>query len=243
MHRNIEAASWNNTNAITKGLYSPPVAENAEAIVLQRLFAAYDRETRAHVQRTARWARAVACRLHFADEEIDRVYLAALLHDIGKISISPAILHKRGALDEVEQRIIRLHPEIGYHILLQAGGAFGALATIVVAHHERWDGQGYPLGLAGEEIPLAARILAVVDAFDAMTSQRCYRRTLPFSEACQELRNCAGSRYDTLIVTAFLAVIEERIVHKVPFLSLSALLLPHALLPSTRIDRDAAALA
>jgi HD-GYP domain-containing protein (c-di-GMP phosphodiesterase class II) len=207
---------WENTRAVAESLYSSLEAGSAQAAVLQSLVAAYDRQTRIHVQRTARWARAVACHLQFSDEEIERLHLAALLHDIGKIGIPESILHKRGTLDEEEQGILRLHPEIGYHILLQAGEAFSDLASIVMAHHERWDGQGYPLGLAGEEIPLAARILAVTDAFDAMTSRRPYQRPLSLAEAQQELQRCAGSRYDALIVTAFLAMLDERSARRSP---------------------------
>jgi HD-GYP domain-containing protein (c-di-GMP phosphodiesterase class II) len=216
MRRNVKLTFWKNTKAIAENLCGSLRVAGAEVAVVQSLVAAYDRQTRVHVQRTARWATSVACRLHFSDEEVERLHLAALLHDIGKIGIPKAILHKRGALNEEELGILRLHPEVGYHILLQAGEGFSDLASIAMAHHERWDGQGYPLGLAGEEIPLAARILAVVDAFDAMTSRRPYRRPLASSEARLELQRCAGSRYDAFIVTVFLAVLDERTARSAP---------------------------
>jgi len=131
-----------------------------------------------------------------------------LLHDIGKIGIPDAILHKPGPLSEEEWTVMRLHPEIGQHILSQAGGVFIALARIVVAHHERWDGHGYPSGLAQESIPLAARILTVIDSYDAMTSRRVYRGPMSPLAAREELQRCAGSQYDPEVVTAFLHVLD-----------------------------------
>ena len=127
-------------------------------------------------------------------EEQSLVRVAALLHDNGKIGIPEAILHKPGSLTEEERQIMQRHPEIGYHILDQIGGVFERLAHIVVAHHERWDGGGYPYGLAKTAIPFPARVLAVVDSFDAMTSPRPYRQVpLTVSEAKSELRRGAGS--------------------------------------------------
>ena len=138
------------------------------------------------------------------------VDLSALLHDIGKVGIPDAILHKPGPLTADEWKVMRQHPEIGRQILQQAGGIFGVLARIVVAHHERWDGAGYPLGLTQESIPLAARILAVVDSFDAMTARRVYREPLTIEEARQELQRCAGSQYDPEVVDAFLTILNEQ---------------------------------
>src|SRR5438309_1693619 len=139
------------------------------------------------------------------------VRVAALLHDIGKIGIPDAILRKPGPLTEEERQIMQRHPETGYHILDQIGGVFERLAHIVVAHHERWDGRGYPYGVAKTAIPFSARVLAVVDSFDAMTSPRPYRQMpLTLSEAKSELRRGAGSQFDPCIVGAFLVMLEER---------------------------------
>lgn len=176
----------------------------SQLAILRTLTSAYDPETYEHVLRTTHLAAALASRLHLSDEERYLLCLATLLHDIGKIGIPAAILNKRGSLTEREWAVMRQHSEIGQQILLLAGGVFGCLAPIVVAHHERWDGQGYPYGLAGEEIPYAARILTVVDAFDAMTSRRPYQHPLSTSEAYRELLRCSGSQYDPYIVYAAL---------------------------------------
>lgn len=104
---------------------------------------------------------------------------------------------------------MRRHPEMSRQILLQAGGVFERLGHIVVAHHERWDGTGYPYGLAEEDIPMSARILSVLDAYDAMTSQRIYREPLSSLAARAELQNCAGSQFDPYVVEAFMQVLEE----------------------------------
>jgi HD-GYP domain-containing protein (c-di-GMP phosphodiesterase class II) len=187
----------------------PDVAFATDEALLQSLLAAYDRGTSAHAQRIVLLAEGLAYQLHLADEEVFQVCLAALLHDIGKVGIPRAILNKRGPLNEQEQCLIRRHPEIGQQMLLLAGGLFARLAPIVVAHHESWDGGGYPANLAGEAIPLAARIIAVVDSYDAMTYRRVYHEPQTVVEACAELQRCAGSQYDPHIVAAFLALLSE----------------------------------
>jgi diguanylate cyclase (GGDEF)-like protein/putative nucleotidyltransferase with HDIG domain len=171
--------------------------------------AAHDRRTNAHAHRIVQLAEATARKLQRPEEELHLIRLGALLHDIGKIGIPDAILHKPGPLTEEEWSVMRSHPEIGRQILEQVGGIFDYLATIVAAHHERWDGKGYPLGLAGENIPLSARILAVVDAYDAMVSTRPYRRAMPVSEARKELLACAGKQFDADVVGAFLSVLDD----------------------------------
>ena len=187
--------------------------DDKEYMVMQALTAtalAHDWETGIHAQRVADLASATVRTLQQLEEQ-SLVRVAALLHDIGKIGIPEAILHKPGPLTEEERQIMQWHPEIGYHILDQIGGVFERLAHIVVAHHERWDGRGYPYGLAKTAIPFPARVLAVVDSFDAMTSPRPYRQVpLTVSEAKSELRRGAGSQFDPCIVGAFLAMLEER---------------------------------
>lgn len=188
----------------------PAIEETTTVQVLTTVASIHDPDTGDHAHRLVRWAEAIARRLQRPEEELHLVRLAALLHDIGKIGIPDAILHKPGPLTNDEWTIMRQHPKMGEHILAQAGGVFIALSRIVVAHHERWDGQGYPARLAKDQIPLAARILAVVDSFDAMTSQRPYRKPLTWAEARVELLRCAGSQYDPQVVEVFLSILEEQ---------------------------------
>ena len=164
-----------------------------------------DRKTSHHAQRIMWLAEATARQLAQSEEEIHQLCLAALLHDIGKVGIPAAVLHKPGPLTPEEWSILRGHPDIGRQVLEQAGGIFHPVASIVGMHHERWDGNGYPRGVATDAIPLSARILAVVDAYDAMTSRRVYQwRPYSVAQACRELQRCAGSQFDPWVVQAFL---------------------------------------
>jgi HD-GYP domain-containing protein (c-di-GMP phosphodiesterase class II) len=133
---------------------------------------------------------------------------AALLHDIGKIGIPENILKKPGRLTSKEQNVVKLHPYVGVQIL-EPIDILEPIISIIYYHHERFDGKGYLEGLKGEQIPLGARVLAVADAFDAMTSDRPYRRALTVAEAIEELRRCSGSQFDPSIVKAFLKVVEK----------------------------------
>ncbi len=128
--------------------------------------------------------------------------LGALLHDVGKLSVPPAVLLKSGPLTEIEFVQVRRHPAAGVRMLRSLGAPREILPT-VLHHHERWDGAGYPRGRVGERIPLEARILAVADSFDAMTSTRPYRAPKPAPDALDELRRCAGSQFDPILVGAF----------------------------------------
>jgi diguanylate cyclase (GGDEF)-like protein len=151
-------------------------------------------------------ALAVGRELHMGPEGLDEVARAAELHDVGKIAVPDAILEKPGPLDPVEWSFMRRHPLIGERILL-AAPALRPVARLVRSSHERWDGSGYPDGLRGDEIPLGARVVAVCDAFDAMTTERAYREPIPESEALAELRRCAGSQFDPMVVEAFCRVL------------------------------------
>ena len=175
-----------------------------------RLLPAWKREILAHGSRLVRPAQATAGILGLPAEQISRVGLAALLHDLGKLALPRTILLKPGPLSAEEWAAIRLHPELGAQMLSRAGGALAELGRIVVAHHERWDGGGYPHGLARDAIPLEARILSVVDAFDAMTSPRVYRQPLAREEARVELERCADRQFDPVVVAAFLQVLDGR---------------------------------
>jgi two-component system, cell cycle response regulator len=142
-------------------------------------------------------------RLGMIGEELDIVARAAELHDVGKVGIPDAILNKPGQLDDEEWEFMRQHTILGERIL-SAAPALRPVAKVVRWSHERWDGRGYPDGLASEDIPLAARIIAVCDAYDAMTSDRSYRSALDAEHACEELRREAGSQFDPAVVDAFL---------------------------------------
>ncbi|GCE20342.1 HD-GYP domain-containing protein [Dictyobacter kobayashii] len=166
-----------------------------------------DQETCMHTLRLVNLAEAVGRQLQLSDHALIILRLSALLHDIGKVAIPAEILQKRGPLNDAERTLIRLHPQMGWVILEGTGELFDHVAPIIVAHHEAWDGSGYPFGLIGTAIPYLARILAVVDSYDAMVSYRVYGEPLPILSACLELIDCAGRQYDPQIVVAFLKVL------------------------------------
>ena len=156
----------------------------------------------AHLTDVAETALAVAHELGMTPEETDEVARAAELHDVGKMAIPDAILSKAGPLDELEWSFMRRHTIIGERILA-AAPALVPVASLVRSSHERWDGAGYPDGMAGEEIPLGARVVCVCDAYDAMVSERPYRKALTPQAALEELRRCAGTQFDPRVVEAF----------------------------------------
>jgi len=159
-------------------------------------------ELHAHLQGVADTAVAAARELKMTPEEVDEVSRAAELHDVGKMAIPDAILQKPGPLDEEEWAFMRGHTIIGERILA-AAPALMPVAALVRSSHEHWDGTGYPDGLAGEDIPLGARVVGVCDAFDAMTSERPYREARSVEEAFAELHRCAGTQFDPRVVEAF----------------------------------------
>lgn len=160
-----------------------------------------DSYTHAHMRRLNTYARLLAEQLEWDREQLEDLEFGAILHDIGKIYIPEAVLQKEGKLNDDEMADMRKHPEVGAHMIKDI--PYLASATpMVLYHHERWDGGGYPEGLSGEEIPLGARVLAVADAFDAMTSNRPYRNALSAEVAYQEILNCAGTQFDPEIVEA-----------------------------------------
>ena len=163
-----------------------------------------DNDTGDHTWRVARYSELMAEALGLAPEMCRRLYLAAPLHDVGKVAVPDGILLKPGKLDPEEFALIRTHAEIGRRIL---GGSESELirlaAEIAGAHHERWDGSGYPNGLAGEAIPLAARIVAVADVFDALTTERSYKKALSFAEALGLIRAESRRHFDPACVAAF----------------------------------------
>jgi HD-GYP domain-containing protein (c-di-GMP phosphodiesterase class II) len=162
---------------------------------------------RDHVVEVVQTAAAVGEAFGLSVEELEELRLAARLHDVGKLAVPDDVLQKPGPLHPEEWAFIREHTVIGERILAAAPGWLG-VAEIVRATHERWDGTGYPDSLAGEDIPLAARIIAVCDAFSAMISQRPYRLPTIRAQALEELRLHAGTQFDPDVVTAFCAIVE-----------------------------------
>ena len=169
--------------------------------VLLEALCARDPEMRAHVHGVARLSQAVGRRLGLSGQQLEELVLAAHLHDVGKIAIPDVLLHKPGCLDEAEWALMRQHTVIGQRILGTAPALRG-VGAVVRATHERWDGRGYE-GFVGTAIPLAARIIAVCDAFAAMTSDRAYRAAMTSEEALAELRRSAGTQFDPVVVRVF----------------------------------------
>ncbi|MCW2992091.1 MAG: diguanylate cyclase and metal dependent phosphohydrolase [Solirubrobacterales bacterium] len=176
----------------------------AVVAVLGAALGAHDAETADHAADVAMLADAVAGRLGLAEQDRRLVRQAAATHDIGKLAVPAGLLTKEGPLTEEEWVVMRAHSERGAAIL-EAWPAMVPLAEVVRSCHERWDGTGYPRGLAGEEIPLAARVVAVCDAYEAMTTDRPYRAGVPEAAALEELRRCAGRQFDSSVVEAFVA--------------------------------------
>ena len=161
----------------------------------------YDAYTGGHSERVARYAAQVGRLMGLSYPTVDLIRRAAFVHDIGKILIPDSIVNKAGSLTPEERDIVLMHPELGARMLARRP-AMRDLAPIVLHHHERWDGKGYPEGLAGDAIPLESRVIFVADAFDAMTSERPYGRVLTYKEAGAELRRCAGADFDPQVVRA-----------------------------------------
>lgn len=170
--------------------------------VLVNTVEAKDVYTRFHSQRVAQYSIGIAKVLGLPKEDKDTLRIAGILHDIGKIAIPENILLKEGVLTSEEFDIIKMHTTFGNEILKPLR-FFHQERSLILYHHERWDGSGYPEGLAGESIPLLARILAVADSFDAMTSDRVYRKARSFEAALKEIKDFSGIRYDSTIVNAF----------------------------------------
>jgi len=169
-----------------------------------------DNETGMHILRISHFARTIAKAIGFSDERADELLHAAPMHDVGKIGIPDAILLKPGKLTAEEWEIMRQHPAIGARIIGEHKSSLLQLAaTIALCHHEKWDGSGYPNGLAGEEILLEARIVALVDVFDALTSERPYKKAWPIEEALEFIRQQSGSHFDPMLVDVFMDCLPE----------------------------------
>jgi len=170
-----------------------------------------DRETEGHSQRVVRFALLIAAEMAYPEDDLNNLQRGALLHDIGKIGIPDAILRKPGPLDDDEWEIMRKHPEFGRRML--AGIPFlNRPLDVIYAHQERYDGTGYPKGLAGEAIPIGARIFAVADAFDAITSDRPYRKAQSLETARQVIRDNSGTQFDPKVVQVFLSIPDKVLI-------------------------------
>lgn len=169
---------------------------------------ARDHETTGHSFRVALYAVTLARAMGVRGEELKAIEWGALLHDVGKMVVPDEILRKISPLTEAEWHIMRQHPNWGFEMLAEVSFLQPAVLDIIYCHHERWDGAGYPRGIAGETIPLAARIFAVVDTYDAITSDRPYRRARNHHTALAELQRTAGQQFDPAIVEAFLTIHE-----------------------------------
>jgi diguanylate cyclase (GGDEF)-like protein/putative nucleotidyltransferase with HDIG domain len=204
-------------------LYRPDIVELAElkrfaagpdkaarfraAASLAKAVDARDTYTGSHSERVAELAAQVAVRLGLDAEQVELTRLAASLHDLGKLAIPEEMLKKAGTLTDSERLVLERHPQIGFRMLDSLG--VDPIAHLVLHHHERWDGAGYPDGLSGEQIPLGSRIIFVTDAYDAMTSDRIYRPRRSSRAALAELERCAGTQFDPGIVVAFREEVEE----------------------------------
>jgi HD-GYP domain-containing protein (c-di-GMP phosphodiesterase class II) len=168
---------------------------------------AKDAYTKGHSERVGAWSRKVAAALGLPPEQVDMIGQAGLLHDIGKIGIPEAVLRKPGALEAEEWVVMRNHPLIGAQIVAPFD-FFAAGALMIRHHHERCDGSGYPDGLVGDEIPIGARIIAVTDVYDALTSTRSYRAAVPHATVIGRLEEAAGRTLDDEVVAAFIELLQ-----------------------------------
>lgn len=176
-------------------------------LTIQTLAAAIearDNYTGGHIERVHRYSLAIADRMDVPQEDRQRLEIGAILHDVGKIGVPDSVLGKPGALTADEWQLMRQHPTIGAELLSKIPMLADAL-EVALNHHERWNGRGYPRGLEGPAIPLGARIVAVADSFDAMTTNRVYRRGRDVREAVDEIQRCSAVDFDPAVVEAFLS--------------------------------------
>jgi putative two-component system response regulator len=186
-------------------------AARVEAFRLLALAAEYrDGDTTQHIERVSTTAAGIAARLGLDAEQVALVREAAALHDLGKLAIPDTILLKPNKLTEQEYELVKTHATLGAHLLAESSSPVLQMAAVIAAsHHERWDGTGYPSGLAGEEIPLVGRVVAVADVFDALTHDRPYKSLWPAEQAIAEVQHAAASQFDPRVVAAFLDMCSE----------------------------------
>jgi putative nucleotidyltransferase with HDIG domain len=205
--RDLETIVLDRTQELRKALVDREEAHGQLLEALVNALDAREQDTHNHSLRVASYSTAIARRMGVEEPELRALYRGALLHDIGKIGIPDAILLKPSRLTEEEWITMRRHPEIGARILNGIPHLTQA-REILLSHHERWDGQGYPRGLQGEQIPLGARIFAVADTFDVMTSGRPYRPPVPLEEVMREVHRCSATQFDPEIARLFLEMVQ-----------------------------------
>ena len=196
---------------------SPLGAASRERFGRARIVHVSDKEIRAHNGRVGGLCVRIARQLGMTASEQRVLARSGLLHDIGKLGIPGSILHKHDPLDDSEWKLMRTHPEVGLRIL-QWAGKFERALLAVLYHHERMDGSGYPHGLVGDAIPIEARVVAVADMYDVLTSDRPYRRARDEREARRVLQEAAGPHLDPNVVSALLRSLDQSILHLVPAL-------------------------
>lgn len=190
-------------------------AESASSLLeMARKIEAKDPYTAGHTWRVANYGQILAAALEYDPEKVEAMFLAGTLHDIGKIAVPGEILTKPSRLTEEEFAILKKHPEDG-HGILKDFDEFAAVLDVVLMHHEAIDGSGYPFGLAGDQIPHEARLFAVVDAFDAMTTTRCYRPAMPTDNALYELWRNRGRQFDPHIAEVFQGLVREGLLEHI----------------------------
>jgi HD-GYP domain-containing protein (c-di-GMP phosphodiesterase class II) len=170
----------------------------------------YDLYTKGHSEKVAYLSALIAEKLHLPSHEINAIYWAGLVHDIGKLLVPTQVLNKESKLTADEYEMIKMHPVWGAKVL-QTSDSLRPVSRYVLFHHERWDGKGYPDEISGIEIPLASRIISVADAFDAMTSERSYRKPFSIDEAKEEMVRNSGTQFDPSIIEVFLTLDREEL--------------------------------
>ncbi len=206
LQREIEARSQELRKTMTE-------LEVAQAETVRRLSMAVefrDEDTGAHIERIGRFSTLLAEQIGLEQELCERMSHAAPLHDVGKVAIPDAILLKPGRLTAEERAIVETHAEEGHRLLKGSSSAIlDMAATIALSHHEKWDGSGYPRGVSGESIPIEGRVVAIADVFDALTSDRVYRKAFSVEEALQMMRDERGKHFDPVLLDAFIEVLEQ----------------------------------
>lgn len=196
-------ASMKNRKLLSGSSHESPIIHSLTQTLLES-----DYETEAHVVRTKRASRMLSEVMHLTDTQASSLELLCLLHDVGKVGIPSDILLKPGKLTDEEWEIMKTHTEKGYRIAMTSPDLRG-IAEMILHHHERWDGKGYPSGLRGEDIPLLDRIITVLDSFDVMTHDRPYHKAIPLEAAKEELVRCSGTQFDPRVVEYFLKIADR----------------------------------
>ena len=182
-----------------------PVESAALVAAFNKAMRSFDLETATHMQRVGHLARGLGATIGMSDDDLDTLGLAGMLHDIGKLGISQGVLQKNGPLGAEEWDLVKRHSAVGANMLLALSSEYAPAAAAVRSHHERWDGSGYPDGLAGEDVPLTGRVLAIADVYDTLTNTRPYRsRVATHEEALVFVAERAGTAFDPQVVIALL---------------------------------------